>query len=93
MAWFLIRSRNARGKSACVWRWRQAKDVLRLVLGQGLFVIGLGLAAGLSLAFAATRLIAGFLYGVGQPICDVWLRAALLSIVRGGFLHTGTTGD
>jgi predicted permease len=41
------------------------KDVLRLVLGQGLFVIGLGLAVGLSLAFAATRLIAGFLYGVG----------------------------
>jgi predicted permease len=41
------------------------KDVLRLVLGQGLFVIGLGLAAGLLLAFGATRLIAGFLYGVG----------------------------
>ena len=41
------------------------KDVLRLVLGQGLFVIALGLALGLSLAFAATRLIEGFLYGVG----------------------------
>jgi predicted permease len=41
------------------------KDVLRLVLGQGLFVIALGLVVGLSLAFAATRLIAGFLYGVG----------------------------
>ena len=41
------------------------KDVLRLVLGQGLFVIALGLIVGLSLAFAATRLIAGFLYGVG----------------------------
>lgn len=41
------------------------KDVLRLVLGQGLFVIAVGLAVGLSLAFAATRLIAGFLYGVG----------------------------
>ena len=41
------------------------KDVLRLVLGQGLFVIAVGLAVGLSLAFAVTRLIAGFLYGVG----------------------------
>lgn len=41
------------------------KDVLRLVLGEGLFVIGVGLALGLVLAFAATRLIAGFLYGVG----------------------------
>jgi len=40
------------------------KDVLRLVLGQGLFVIAVGLAVGLSLAFAVTRLIAGFLYGV-----------------------------
>jgi predicted lysophospholipase L1 biosynthesis ABC-type transport system permease subunit len=41
------------------------KDVLRLVLGQGLFVIAVGLAVGLLLAFAVTRLIAEFLYGVG----------------------------
>ena len=39
-------------------------DVLRLVLGQGLFVIAIGLTVGLSLAFAVTRLIEGFLYGV-----------------------------
>ncbi|MEP6820304.1 MAG: ABC transporter permease [bacterium] len=41
------------------------KDVLGLVLGEGLFVIALGLALGLLLAFAATRVIAGFLYGIG----------------------------
>jgi len=41
------------------------KDVLGLVLGQGVFVIGVGLALGLLLAAAATRAIAGFLYGVG----------------------------
>ena len=41
------------------------KDVLRLVLGEGLFVIAVGLALGLLLAVAATRVIAGFLYGVG----------------------------
>ena len=41
------------------------KDVLRLVLGEGLFVIAVGLALGLLLAAAATRVIAGFLYGVG----------------------------
>ncbi|HEY6120031.1 MAG TPA: ABC transporter permease, partial [Pyrinomonadaceae bacterium] len=41
------------------------KDVLRLVLGQGLIVIVVGLAVGLLLAAAATRAIAGFLYGVG----------------------------
>ena len=39
-------------------------DVLRLVLGEGFFVIACGLALGLLLAFAATRVIAGFLYGV-----------------------------
>jgi len=40
-------------------------DVLRLVVGEGLFVVGVGLAVGLLLAFAATRAIAGFLYGIG----------------------------
>ena len=41
------------------------RDVLRLVLGDGLKMVAAGLAAGLLLAFAATRLVAGFLYGVG----------------------------
>jgi predicted permease len=41
------------------------KDVLGLVLGEGFFVIAVGLALGLLLAFAATRVISGFLYGVG----------------------------
>jgi predicted permease len=41
------------------------KDVLALVLGEGFFVIAVGLGVGLLLAFAATRVIAGFLYGVG----------------------------
>ena len=40
-------------------------NVLRLVLGEGLFVIAVGLAVGLLLAFAVTRVIAGFLYEVG----------------------------
>jgi predicted permease len=43
----------------------QARDVLRLVLGEGLFVVGIGIAIGLLLALAATRVVAGFLYGVG----------------------------
>jgi macrolide transport system ATP-binding/permease protein len=41
------------------------KDVLRLVLGEGLFVIAVGLVVGLLLAAASTRVIAGFLYGIG----------------------------
>jgi putative ABC transport system permease protein len=40
-------------------------DVLGLVLWDGLIVIGAGLAIGLLLAAAATRVIASFLYGVG----------------------------
>jgi len=40
-------------------------DVLGLVLWDGLIVIGVGLAIGLLLAAAATRVIASFLYGVG----------------------------
>jgi predicted permease len=43
----------------------KAKDVLRLVLGQGLYVIAIGLVLGLMLSAAATRVIAGFLYGIG----------------------------
>jgi predicted permease len=42
-----------------------ATDVLRLVLGEGFFVIGGGLVLGLLLAAVATRVIASFLYGVG----------------------------
>jgi predicted permease len=41
------------------------RDVLRLALGDGLKMVAAGLATGLLLAFAATRLVAGFLYGVG----------------------------
>ncbi len=40
-------------------------DVLGLVLWDGLIVIGAGLAIGLLLAAAATRVIASFLYGIG----------------------------
>jgi predicted permease len=40
------------------------RDVLGLVLWDGVIAIGAGLAVGLLLAAAATRVIAGFLYGV-----------------------------
>jgi predicted permease len=41
------------------------RDVLRLVLGEGTLVIAVGLGLGLLLAVASTRVLAGFLYGVG----------------------------
>ncbi|HYJ04702.1 MAG TPA: ABC transporter permease [Chthoniobacterales bacterium] len=40
-------------------------DVLRLVLGQGISLIAIGLVAGLAGAFAASRALQSLLYGVG----------------------------
>ena len=40
-------------------------DVLRLVLLQGLWITGIGLALGLAFALGLTRLIARLLYGIG----------------------------
>jgi putative ABC transport system permease protein len=41
-------------------------DVLRLILGQGISIIAIGLAAGLLGAFAASRAVSSLLYGVGS---------------------------
>ncbi|HEX8283356.1 MAG TPA: ABC transporter permease [Pyrinomonadaceae bacterium] len=64
-------------------------DVLRLVMGEGLSVVGLGLAAGLLLAFAATRVLGGFLYGVGatDPVTFAGVPVLLGAIaVAAGYL-------
>jgi putative ABC transport system permease protein len=42
----------------------QSRDVLRLVLGQGVKLVALGLLPGLAGAFAATRLLKSLLFGV-----------------------------
>jgi putative ABC transport system permease protein len=42
----------------------RAPDVLRLVLLEGMWPVAVGLAAGLLLALAATRVVQGALYGV-----------------------------
>ena len=51
------------------------QSVATLVLRQGILVIGVGLGAGLILAFAVGRLIAGFLFQV-KPV-DAWTYAAV----------------
>jgi predicted permease len=60
----------------------QPRDVLRLVLRQGLRVTVLGLAVGVAGALAATRLLQGLLYGVSPT--DAWTFvgvSALLALV------------
>jgi putative ABC transport system permease protein len=42
----------------------QARDVLRLVVGQGMRLVLIGVALGLAGALALTRVMSGLLYGV-----------------------------
>jgi len=44
----------------------QVGDVLKMILGQGMAVIGVGLAAGLAAAFGLMRLLRSLLFGVGE---------------------------
>jgi predicted permease len=44
----------------------QVGDVLKMILGQGLAVIGVGLVAGLAAAFGLMRLLRSLLFGVGE---------------------------
>jgi putative ABC transport system permease protein len=59
-----------------------ASDILRLVLGQGLVLAGLGLAAGLLGAFALTRLMRSLLYEVSttDPLTYAGLSLFLLAV-------------
>jgi putative ABC transport system permease protein len=55
------------------------QSVARLVIGQGSMLIGLGLGAGLLLAFASERLIQSFLYRV-RPL-DAWTYVSVLLLL------------
>jgi putative ABC transport system permease protein len=56
----------------------QRHDVLRLIVGQGVKLIALGVAVGLIAAFLATRLLAGLLYGVETTDLPTMTGVALL---------------
>jgi putative ABC transport system permease protein len=60
----------------------QVGDVLRMILGQGMAVIGVGLVIGLAAAFALVRLLRNFLFGVGEkdPFTFVAITVLLLLV-------------
>jgi ABC-type antimicrobial peptide transport system permease subunit len=53
-------------------------DVARLVLGQGMTVVGIGIAAGIAVALGATRLMASLLFNVGAADPSAYLSAGIL---------------
>ncbi len=63
-------------------------DVLRLVIGQGMKVVAIGVALGLLAAFAVARLMASLLFGVqpGDPLIYLSVSALLLTIALAGCL-------
>lgn len=58
------------------------REVFRMVIGQGVGLAGVGITIGLTVALAATRLIANQLYGVGalDPLTFAAVTAGLLAI-------------
>ena len=56
----------------------QTRDVLQLVLGQGARLILLGLALGLVVSFALTRVLAGMLFGVTPTDPATFVAVSLL---------------
>ncbi|HEX8489715.1 MAG TPA: ABC transporter permease, partial [Chthoniobacterales bacterium] len=57
----------------------QARDVLKLIVSQGMSLTIIGIAVGLAGAFALTRLLASLLFGVGatDPTTFVWIPVLL----------------
>jgi predicted permease len=55
----------------------EPKDLLKLVIGQGLTLTATGIAAGLAGAFALSGLLAGMLYGVGATDLRTMAAAAI----------------
>ena len=60
------------------------RDVLRLIVGQGMFLAVIGLTIGLMIAFAAARLLSSWLYGVSATDPVTFLAIAILLFVVAG---------
>ena len=60
----------------------QVGDVLKMILGQGMAVIGVGIIVGLAAAFALMRLLRSLLFGVGEndPLTFVAITVVLVLV-------------
>jgi len=60
----------------------QVSDVLKMILGQGMAVIGVGLVLGLVSAFLLMRLLRSLLFGVGEndPLTFAAITVGLLLV-------------
>jgi ABC-type antimicrobial peptide transport system permease subunit len=56
----------------------QHRDVLRLVVRQGLFLTVIGLAVGLGMAFGAAHLLSSLLYGIAPTDPTTFIGVGLL---------------
>ena len=71
-------------------RGADQKTISRLVFGEGVRQLFLGLTIGVGLAFAAALLLSSLFVGVGGSAYDVWIDvgvAGLLGIVGGAALY------
>jgi putative ABC transport system permease protein len=59
----------------------QVSDVLKMVVGQGIKLVSLGIAAGLTGAFLLTRLIASLLYNVSATDSATFI---VISVILAG---------
>ena len=68
-----------------------ARDVMRLVLREGLIIVSMGVAIGLALAFIATRLISSFLFGVrpSDPLTFLAMSLLLTGVALGACFVPG----
>jgi len=60
----------------------QTRDVLKLIVRQGMSLTAIGIVVGLAGAFALTRLLASLLFGVGatDPMTFIWIPVLLVAV-------------
>ncbi len=58
----------------------QSRDVLKLVVGQGMMLTLIGLASGLAAAFALTRVMTSLLYSVSATDPTTFMAVSLLLV-------------